>query len=254
MTGSFLLVDAGNSFVKWAIDNGRVLGNGGSASTDTLDLRASWAQLPVPDAVCVSSVACEEIRKAISNHCAQAWQLDAQFIQSMSQQLGVTNCYAQPTRLGSDRWAALIGARALYQCPLAVIDCGTAVTIDAMNSDGEFIGGVIFPGMDLMRHSLQDRTQYINEIESTHLNVFGSSTGECVRAGAEFAVVGGLDRVLQEFMNEFGEQMKVLLTGGQAQRVQQLLNKSVILIPDLVLQGLTQIIRSSKQSAGNSSE
>jgi len=249
MTDRFLVVDVGNSFLKWAMGDDHTMGNIETAPVDTLDLHAGWAQLPVPDAVCVSSVASDKIRSAISDHCTQEWRLEAQFIKSKSQQLGVTNCYNEPTQLGSDRWAALIGARALYQCPLAVIDCGTAVTVDAMNDDGEFVGGVIFPGMDLMRHSLQDRTQFINEIESSHLNVLGRSTGECVRAGAEFAVVGGLERVLQEFMGEFGEEMKVLLTGGQARRVQQLLNKSVLLIPDLVLQGLAQITRSSNQSA-----
>ncbi len=254
MTNRFLLVDAGNSFIKWAVDDGSTLSHNASAPIDSLDLSTSWVQLPAPEAVCVANVASDEVRNAISDYCSRIWHRRVQFIESQSQQLGVINGYTDPAQLGCDRWAALIGAWGLHKVPLAVVDCGTAVTVDVINANGEFVGGVIFPGMDLMRHSLLNHTQFINEIESPLQNVFGRSTGECVRAGVEFAVVGGLERVLREFTNEMGNELKVLLTGGQAGRVQQWLNHPVDLIPDLVLQGLARIIRSSNQAAVETGE
>ncbi len=239
------MVDAGNSCLKWAVDNGHELSHVEHAPISDLDLLGIWGTLPVPDAVWVSCVAPDRIRSAIQDYCAQTWNLDAQFIESKSQQLGVTSYYDDPTQLGSDRWAALIGAKAHHECPLAIIDCGTAVTADALNADGEFLGGVIMPGAELMMHSLQSRSQYINEIQSVRESVFGCSTGECVYTGAEYAVAGGLDRVLQEFAVELGKEMTVLITGGNRDRVMNLLKAPVKPVADLVLVGLACIARAA---------
>ena len=104
-------------------------------------------------------------------------------IQAQPEQLGVKHCYAQPETLGADRWAALIAVRGLTKTNACIVDCGTAVTVDALAANGEFRGGAIFPGLQLLRASLLRGTGGIHAAEGKSDSAFGCSTPDAVAAG-----------------------------------------------------------------------
>ena len=234
-----LLVDVGNSRFKW-LWQGEPPRRGG-AWLHELDLDAQWGQVGPPSKVVVSSVAGPEIQNTITSWCARNWSLEAAFIESRAQELGVINGYRDPSQLGPDRWAALLGARALSRSAAAVVDCGTAVTVDALSADGRFIGGVIMPGSELMWASLSGGTRRITGARASQPGPFGRSTAECVQAGITRAVSGGVERVLGELREALGEEMCVLATGGGAPALIEQLPVPVQHQPDLVLDGLARI-------------
>ena len=121
------------------------------------------------------------------------------FIHPKEIECGVTNGYPDPSQLGSDRWAALIAARNLCVDPLAVVDCGTAVTVDALDMEGNFRGGVILPGVTLSRDTLLANTSGIYATREVGNSVFACSTEDAVAGGTFYSVVGGIDRILDEF-------------------------------------------------------
>ena len=141
-----LLVDLGNSRIKWAyagpqrweVGGETIPAEGFSALLDRL-----WGQAAAPERVVVSSVHGPQRERLLHDWLARRWALEPQFIRAQAQQLGVTNRYRDPAALGADRWAVLIAARQASLAAQCVVDCGTAVTIDALSADGEFLGGVI---------------------------------------------------------------------------------------------------------------
>ena len=132
-----LLVDIGNSRVKWVRDGPRW--EMSVADTDEFDPGAIWGSLPAPPAVLVANVAGDDVQERIARWCLDSWDVAANFIESRAEQLGVVNEYCDVGQLGCDLWAALLGARALTAGAAAVIDCGTAVTADALTGDGRFV-------------------------------------------------------------------------------------------------------------------
>jgi type III pantothenate kinase len=207
----------------------------------TLD--AAFGGLARPErvaAVCVASAAHTE---ALAHWVQSHWGLDVQRIVACAAQLGVTNSYKDPTRLGADRWAALIAARARHTDAVCVVDCGTALTVDALDSKGVFRGGVILPGLALMRDALLRRTQGVRDAQGDEGSVFAQTTADGVVAGTLFGLVGAIDRILDEQAAMLGVAPQVLITGGDAQPVLALLRHAHQHVPDLVLEGVAHIVR-----------
>jgi type III pantothenate kinase len=152
---------------------------------------------------------------------------------------GVINGYRDPARLGVDRWLALVGAFNRHGAPACVIDCGTAITIDAVARDGRHLGGVIAPGVQLMRHALVGATAGISdEPDETTTNVFAHDTRAAVAGGALNAAVGLIERVSEQMAAELGATVQRLITGGDAERLLSYLGQRYKLVPNLVLEGL----------------
>jgi len=126
-----------------------------------------------------------------------------------------------------------------------VISCGTAVTIDAINADGEFVGGVILPGLDLMRRSLADGTAAITWREGDDSSCQALSTEDAVMSGTRFALAGAITRIAAEHRRVVGTNMSCLITGGSAVIILPLLDFPVIHRPDLVLFGIRAIAEAS---------
>jgi len=241
---SDVLVDLGNTRLKWAERTPQVWRTGelpvhGQELSGALD--RVWAGLAVPDKVVLSSVRGAASQHALEKWIGQHWAVPLHVIQGQQELLGVRNIYREPTQLGTDRWAALIGARALTKNGACVVDCGTAVTLDALSPDGDFLGGVIFPGLDLLRASVVQGAQGVLTSAGDDSSCFAHATGDAVAAGTSFGLAGAIERVLREFRRDLGDAMEVLLTGGDAERVQPKLSSPVRLVPDLVLQGLARI-------------
>jgi type III pantothenate kinase len=239
-----LLVDVGNSRLKWAWAAPGQWTPGGSEPHPDVDLSvlldSLWGAHPVPRQVVLASVAAPARTQEVIAWLQARWALLPHVVQAQASLLGVQNHYEDPSRLGADRWAALIAARALTPLAACVVDCGTAVTVDALSASGDFLGGVILPGLRLAPQCLLGHTQ-LRDVDGEAMHCFARSTGDGVAAGSLFGLAGGIDRIIQEMSSALGATARVIVTGGDAALIVPRLRHAVIEAPDLVLKGLALI-------------
>jgi type III pantothenate kinase len=162
------------------------------------------------------------------------------FIASRNEQCGVRNRYTIAAQLGSDRWAALIAAWHLVGQECLVVNCGTATTVDTLSKQGEFLGGLILPGVELMQHSLIVGTAQLKPSQGEYVP-FPLNTADAVFSGSIQASCGAIQRQ-HGLLNDSGA--PIVLSGGAARTLlQPYLNKDLANVPlrvvdNLVLQGL----------------
>ncbi len=237
-----LFVDVGNSRLKWARQDGGAWKIGSTLPTRQPDLRAilteTWRDLPVPERVRVCSVVGDGAFETVGAVVRQLWQRTADAFVATGECAGVRNGYRNPATLGGDRWAALIGAHRQHTGPLCVVDCGTAVTVDALTADGEFVGGVIFPGIALLGLALAGGTFGAGATGGDGSDSLARTTADAVAAGTRFGLAGAVERLVGEHRRQLGGDMKVILTGGDAATLIPLLGFETVYVPDLVLRGL----------------
>jgi type III pantothenate kinase len=238
-----LLVDLGNSRLKWACsDPGWHVGSTALHGDIAGVLDDVWRALPAPNLVAMVSVAPREINETFEQWVHDRWRVAVHGAKSQAELLGVTNRYLDPSMLGADRWVALIGARAeLPNNAVCIVDCGTAVTIDALTAEGEFVGGVIFPGLGLLRKALTTGTAHVRAADGDELSCLARSTGDAVAAGTLYGLTGAIERVCYEFEEALTQTMKLIITGGDADRIAGRLTRPARRVPDLVLRGLDRI-------------
>ncbi len=272
-----LLLDMGNTRLKWRLDSDRGRPDNALAekqdharhprgtlthsSVPAMDagrapvadfaqqLDAAWGALAAPQRVVLASVAAADSLHPVLQWLAQHWPATPlHSVTAVPAQLGVSNAYREPARLGSDRWAALIGARARSRGAQCLVDAGTALTLDALDADGVFAGGVILPGIALARQALLARAPGIAAADGDESSCFAHSTADGVAAGTLYGAVGAVERIVTEFGARLGPGMRVLLTGGDGPRLlphlRIRLTYDVEEAPDLVLQGLARIAES----------
>ncbi|MDD5180463.1 MAG: type III pantothenate kinase [Gallionellaceae bacterium] len=232
-----LLIDIGNSRIKWVLAEGGLwLKQGVADRTEWIALQHAFAGLPSPHKVLVSNVAGGEAAQHAYAACA-AWGCPVEIISAKVGQCGVRNNYERPASLGSDRWAALIAAWHQEHAACLVVNCGTATTVDALSANGEFLGGLILPGMDMMRHSLAAGTAQL-ETEKGNWREFPRNTADAIFSGAVQATVGAI-RQQHGLLGVPGA--RCLLGGGAADYVQPQLELPLVRVDNMVLHGL-QII------------
>lgn len=252
MSSKSLLFDVGNTRVKWGVaDDGRILRTG-SAIRDSLKssgFSALTNRLPRRvDAVLVSNVAGAGFGSRLSSVIGIHCDTEVHFAHAEKSAFGVTSAYRQPRRLGVDRWVAMIGARSEFKGALCVVDAGTALTIDAMDSKGRHLGGQIIPGLAMMGRVLADDTSDIGSPSKVTKDVtrgmgmFANSTRQAVQAGALNAVCGAIERA-ETVMRSAGFRPRIILTGGDASRILKQLDDKVLHRPHLVLQGLAFMLQ-----------
>ncbi len=234
-----LLLDVGNSRCKWALlRNGQWMQHGVFGNTEWGTMQQDFAQLPPPSRILVSNVAGAPMAERLRAICAK-WQCPLEFVSAQTQQCGVRNGYQQPQRLGSDRWAALIAARRRTSTACLVVNCGTATTVDALSQEGEFLGGLIFPGMYLMQQSLLGNTAQLSG-QSGELRDFPLNTADAMHSGVLRATLGAIEH--QYALLAAGNiGTRCVLSGGAADQVQAYLSMPLDYVDNLVLHGL-QII------------
>lgn len=239
-----LLADVGNSRIKWVgCEGGEFQQRGraahGAESWSELAARL-WADLPRPARVLIVSVAGPGARAELSAWVERNWAVEAEFVVSTAAACGIRNSYAEPERMGADRWVAMIAARTLLGPQTCyVVDCGTAVTIDALAADGQHLGGVIIPGMRLMREALYRETRQI-PLETGEPRLFGRSTRDGVWGGALYAVASAIDGITERMIASHGPGVR-LLTGGATGVVGPHLRGEYRLEPELIFTGLKVI-------------
>lgn len=238
----YLLIDAGNSRIKWALAavDGRYLHVGTtrvqeiSTRTSMLDSEDNpdWVGLPVPSAAWISNVAGHTVASRINALVDAYWLgLPRTTICAAVRQCGVTNGYAQPHTLGSDRWAGLIGAHEAFPNEnLLIATLGTATTLEALHADGRFVGGLIAPGWSLMMRSLGARTAQLPTLDVCNArnllisnnwpkSFFASDTHRSVSAGCALAQVALIERLWTDLQSEWQMEVRLVISGGAADDV-----------------------------------
>ncbi len=238
---SMLLFDAGNSRCKWTwAENGTWLRQGVFDNTDEFawqKLHDLFATLAAPQKILVSNVAGAAMEQRLRQLCA-IWPCALQFIVAQAEQCGVRNGYAHAAQLGSDRWAALIAAWQRVHGACLVVNCGTATTVDALSAGGEFLGGLIVPGMTLMQRSLLQNTAQLG-LQDGEFCDFPRTTADAITSGVMQASIGAI-RQQYALLAAKGE-VRCILSGGAAGSLLPHLGLAAEQVDNLVLQGL-QII------------
>ena len=235
-----LAIDAGNTRIKWGwYDGVRWLRQSWVASAGADKLGAALAMVAPPDRIVISNVAGSAVRNSLAA-ALEPFRVEPCWIEGQARQCGVTSSYGDPAQLGSDRWAALIGAWHLFHGPCVVVNAGTTMTVDALSNDGVFLGGLIVPGVDMMRAALVENTAQL-KLDEGRFTYFPDSTADAIMSGAINALAGSIERMLR-LMQETGQIAPlVVLSGGAAALLEPQLNARVELVDNLVLEGLIRI-------------
>ncbi len=241
-----LLVDIGNSRLKWAQSMDGELFNHGSCDYDRenfpASLQSAMKSIDDPGQVLVANVGGEALAIALEDYCSSRWSITPVFAKVSEKLAGVHNGYKNTRELGIDRWLALVAAWQTYRRPLCVVDCGTALTIDVVDSNAVYSGGYIIPGIDLMINSLSRNTDQVKVAHSESMTLQpGLQTVDCVVHGVYTACVSAIRQVLQQSRQGWGEDVGLVLTGGAAESIGKHLDDDFNIEPWLVLQGLQLI-------------
>jgi len=235
-----LAVDAGNSRIKWGLHDGNSwVSQGWIATADVAGLGDAWKDLAASDRIVASNVAGSQVAMQIEEAC-KGWSARMQWVVAVESQCGVRNGYEIPSQLGSDRWAALIAARAIAPEGCVVVNAGTAMTVDGLTADGLFLGGLIVPGLTTMLRALAENTAALEE-GGGHYRDIPRNTPDAVYSGALSAMVGAVWHMNALLAGEIKRAPTCLLSGGDAQLLLPLLSGKTRMVDNLVLDGLIRI-------------
>lgn len=251
---SFLVMDIGNTRLKWALyeeaDPAARLQHGGVAMLEDIDQLAQvqWHGLPHPQAMLGCVVAGETIRRRVEEQLGM-WALTPRWVVAQQQCAGVVNAYEHPSRLGADRWAALVGARHRILAGVAqgrpasaavVVMVGTAVTVDAMDERGHFLGGSILPGFGLMLQALETGTAGL-KVPSGEVRDFPTNTSDALMSGGSDAIAGAIERMHRRLAERVGHAPQVLISGGAAVKLTPSLSVPHSLVDTLIFEGVLKL-------------
>jgi|KBSMisStandDraft_5_1062788.scaffolds.fasta_scaffold365295_2 type III pantothenate kinase len=233
-----LAVDVGNTRIKWGLWDGRWVQQNALPTADVHQLGATWQGLPQLRRVIACSVAGGQVGDWL-DAWALAHGLSVHWVTSLHEQCGVRNLYQDPSKLGADRWAALIAARALVTGAALAVVAGTTVTVNALSHDGEFLGGLILPGLDMMADALARGTAGLPRAYG-QFAPFPQNTADAIASGAIQSVCGAIERMRDELAAR-GAEPQILLSGGAAEIFNAHLRHPSLIVPNLVLEGLRVI-------------
>ena len=244
-----LVIDVGNTRMKWAwltgtglSDQQAVIHRDAKPGIWTAALFESGQK---PQRVLVSNVAGPVMAKTLARLTKKVFHINIEFVTAAAEFQGLTNGYLDPTLLGADRWLALIGAWTRARSALCVVDAGTAVKVDSVDAGGKHLGGLIVPGIHMMRDALMNKTSDIADAarHSTPslAGVLANNTIGAVSRGAVFALAGMADRAAEVIEQSTGTKPKLFITGGDAGMITGTMRSHGEIVPDLVLQGLAVI-------------
>ena len=237
-----LLVDIGNTRIKWCVSDSDGRDEQSLFVWHEADLEAEldlhWGSLDKPESIAVSNVAGETVEAIISNWCEIYWKVQPYYAQVDKEYSGLSNSYSEPDKLGVDRWLAMIAAWDLWQKKVCIIDCGSAVTIDVIDSEGFHKGGMIAPGLSLSGRILTDHTHALAAEQRKDFPMLANNTEDAINSGCYHQFVGGIEHVIDKIQQQFGADMEYIITGGDAEIVLLALGVEMQYEPDLILQGL----------------
>jgi len=246
---SFLVIDIGNTRLKWAQYEAAhpraALLAQGAAYLEAIDRLADeqWQSLPSPAGMLGCVVAGTGVRRRAEEQL-EIWDVEPRWIVSGAVGGGLVNGYEVPHRLGSDRWAALIGARqrvlrAGTPRPCLVVMVGTAVTVDAITADGHFLGGLILPGFGLMLKALEMGTAGL-KVPTGEVHLFPTNTSDALMSGGTFAIAGAIERMHRHLCarTPSADAPALFMTGGAAPKIASTTELPFEVVDTLIFEGL----------------
>jgi type III pantothenate kinase len=233
---SCLQLDIGNSSVKWRLLKGDTITRGRSVHDDERSRGYLLNCTESLDQLWVSSVAGATQEGALVELLEERWGVPAWFAQTEIRTGSLQNSYADPARMGVDRWLAMLGARQREEGRLCVVDAGSALTIDIVSATGRHEGGYIIPGAALMERALlldTDRVRFDEDVD--YALSPGTSTAEAVRHGIALAQAGAVALAIEQAGSD---SPVVFYCGGAGEALRALVGQGGQWVPDLVFDGL----------------
>jgi type III pantothenate kinase len=205
-----------------------------------------WAALTPPTAMLGCIVAGDAARRRVEEQM-ELWDVPPRWVVASEAEAGLTNGYDFPTRLGADRWVAMIGAWHRMRAqgparPIVVAMVGTAVTVEAIDAGGRFLGGLILPGHGIMLRALESGTAGLH-VPTGEVREFPTNTSDALTSGGTYAIAGAMDRMVQHLRRHCGSEPKCFMTGGAGWKMAPSLSTSFELVDNLIFDGLLEIAR-----------
>ena len=250
---TFLALDIGNTRLKWAQYDapgpGAKLLAQGAEFLENIDKLAEgpWASLAPPARMLGCVVAGDAVKRRVQEQM-ELWDVPAQWVVASEAEAGLTNGYDHPTRLGADRWVAMIGAYhhmlARGQArPMVVVMVGTAVTVEAVDAGGKFLGGLILPGHGIMLRALESGTAGLH-VPTGEVREFPTNTSDALTSGGTYAIAGAVERMIQHVRRRCGAEPACLMTGGAGWKMAPSMSVPFELVDNLIFDGLLVIAQS----------
>ncbi len=259
---SFLVMDIGNTRLKWGLyeqahPQAAYLA-GGAVLLEEIDALVDehWRHLALaPSGMLGCAVAGEAIKRRVEEQL-EFWRLAPRWVSSQAQASGVINGYEHPGRLGADRWAAIIGARhrVLDEAavsgqparPAVAVMVGTAVTVDAIDPAGCFMGGLILPGFGLMLRALEIGTAGL-KVPTGDVREFPCNTSDALMSGGADAIAGAVERMVDRVAKRYGQLPRVLMSGGAAPKLAPSVGVPHEVVEHLIFEGLLRLAGEAPQ-------
>ncbi|MDE2000577.1 MAG: type III pantothenate kinase [Burkholderiales bacterium] len=253
---SFLVIDIGNTRLKWGLyerasADAKLMAHGAVVLEDIDRLwESDWRHLPVPSGMLGCVVAGEAIKRRVEEQLSR-WALQPRWLTSGVKAGGVVNGYEHPQRLGSDRWAAIIGARqralrlnADRPPPVLAVMVGTAVTVDAVDQAGFFLGGLIMPGFGLMYRALESGTAGL-KVPTGEVRDFPTNTSDALMSGGTDAIAGAIERTMKRLERRTGQPPLLIMSGGAVSRLSHVDELQAHVVENLIFEGLLTLAEST---------
>jgi type III pantothenate kinase len=255
---AFLALDVGNTRLKWALYDAprvgaRLLAHGAQflENIETL-AEGDWRDLAPPQWLMGCVVAGDAVKRRVEEQL-ELWDVNPQWVVSSQQEAGLSNGYDHPARLGSDRWVAMIGARQRLLAhgaprPCVVVMVGTAVTVEAIDVEGRFLGGIILPGHGIMLRALESGTAGLH-VPTGEVSDFPTNTSDALTSGGTFAIAGAVQRMVDNLRKHCQAEPVVYMTGGAGWKMAPSMSICVELVESLIFDGLLEVAHRRLQTA-----
>jgi type III pantothenate kinase len=248
---SFLAIDIGNTRLKWALyaapRPGAPLLAQGAVFLETIDdlAEGDWKALPEPHSMLGCDAAGVVVRRRVEQQM-ELWDIAPRWVVPSAQEAGISNGYDHPNRLGADRWVALAGARQRVLAgagkggaprPALVVMVGTAVTVDSLDAEGRFLGGLILPGFGLMLRALEMGTAGL-KVPTGEVVDFPTNTSDALMSGGANALAGAIERQHRRLVQRCGAAPLLYMTGGAAVKLAPITELPFETVDSLIFEGL----------------
>jgi type III pantothenate kinase len=252
---TWLAIDIGNTRLKWAVyaaaaPGSEMLAHGAEFLENIEKLsEGPWAQLAAPGRMLGCCVAADAVKRRAEEQMEELWDVTPSWVVSSSAEAGLENGYDHPTRLGADRWVAMIGARHRLLAagparPAVVVMIGTAVTVEAVDAGGKFLGGLILPGHGIMLRALESGTAGLH-VPTGEVRAFPTNTSDALTSGGTYAIAGAIERMVQHLREHSGAEPVCYMTGGAGWKMAPHMSVRFELVESLIFDGL-QVIAAAR--------
>lgn len=165
---------------------------------------------------------------------------------------GIVNKYDNPKEVGIDRLVNVVSALPKYGAPMIIVDIGTAITFDCVDSEGAYLGGAIFPGIQVAMEALFLKASKLPRVDIVRPNVaIGRNTVQSMQSGAVHGYVGMMNGIITEMQKELGDNVTVIATGGMGRMMAEYCPIIHAVEPRLTLEGMRLIYQKNRLALGN---